>query len=105
MFIGFNVGFFPMHLVGLAGMPRRIYTYPAALELGPMNMLITCGAFVFGVGILISIINFLTSMRSGRSAGRNPWNADTLEWDTRFSPRSIRNRPHPDRGFAPSVVG
>ena len=86
MFIGFNVGFFPMHLVGLAGMPRRIYTYPAALGLGPMNMLITCGAFVFGIGILISIINFLTSMRSGKIAGRNPWNADTLEWDTDSPP-------------------
>jgi heme/copper-type cytochrome/quinol oxidase subunit 1 len=86
MFIGFNVGFFPMHLLGLAGMPRRIYTYPAALGLGPVNMLVTCGSFVFGIGILISIINFLVSTRSGRIAGRNPWNADTLEWDTDSPP-------------------
>jgi heme/copper-type cytochrome/quinol oxidase subunit 1 len=86
MFVGFNVGFFPMHLLGLGGMPRRIYTYPAALGLGPMNMVVTCGAFVFGVGILISIVNFLTSMRSGRVAGRNPWNADTLEWGTDSPP-------------------
>lgn len=86
MFIGFNVGFFPMHLLGLGGMPRRIYTYPASLGLGPLNMIVTVGAFVLGIGILISIINFFVSMRVGKIAGRNPWNADTLEWDTDSPP-------------------
>ncbi|HET9792445.1 MAG TPA: cbb3-type cytochrome c oxidase subunit I [Candidatus Angelobacter sp.] len=86
MFIGFNVGFFPMHLLGLAGMPRRIYTYAASLGLGPMNMLVTVGAFVLGIGILISILNFLISRKHGEIAGKNPWNADTLEWDTDSPP-------------------
>jgi heme/copper-type cytochrome/quinol oxidase subunit 1 len=86
MFIGFNVGFFPMHLLGLDGMPRRIYTYPAALGLGPTNALVTAGAFVLGIGILISIVNFLVSLRAGRVAGKNPWNADSLEWGTDSPP-------------------
>jgi cytochrome c oxidase subunit I+III len=81
MFIGFNVGFFPMHLLGIGGMPRRIYTYSAGLGLGPLNMIVTIGAFVLGIGILLSIINFFSSLKNGRIAGRNPWNADSLEWD------------------------
>ncbi|HJU10055.1 MAG TPA: cbb3-type cytochrome c oxidase subunit I, partial [Candidatus Binataceae bacterium] len=86
MFVAFNVAFFPMHLAGLAGMPRRIYTFVASTGLGPLNMLITVAAFFFGVGILIAILNFLVSMRTGELAGRNPWNADTLEWDTDSPP-------------------
>jgi cytochrome c oxidase subunit I len=85
-FIGFNVGFFPMHLLGFAGMPRRIYTYVAATGQGPMNMFVTVGAFVFGIGILISILNFLICMKKGKIAGKNPWNASTLEWDTDSPP-------------------
>lgn len=81
MFIGFNVGFFPMHLLGLGGMPRRIYTYVPGLGLGPLNMIVTIGAFVLGIGMLVSIINFFYSMKNGRIAGKNPWNADSLEWD------------------------
>lgn len=86
MFIGFNVGFFPMHIVGLLGMPRRIYTYPAGLGLEPLNMIETIGAFVLGIGILVSIVNWFTSLRTGAIAGKNPWNADTLEWDTDSPP-------------------
>ncbi|HEX3661484.1 MAG TPA: cytochrome c oxidase subunit I [Acidobacteriaceae bacterium] len=86
MFIGFNVAFFPMHILGLVGMPRRIYTYPAGLGFGPLNMLETIGAFVLGIGILMSIIGFIHSLRFGRPAGRNPWNADTLEWLTDSPP-------------------
>lgn len=86
MFLGFNVGFFPMHTLGLAGMPRRIYTYNAGLGFSTGNMFLTIGAFVFGVGILISILNFLICMKKGKIAGRNPWNAGTLEWDTDSPP-------------------
>ena len=80
MFIGFNIGFFPMHIVGLMGMPRRIYTYPAGLGLQPMNEVMTFGAFMLGIGILLSIINLFYSLRKGEHAGNNPWNADGLEW-------------------------
>jgi len=80
MFVGFNLGFFPMHLVGIMGMPRRIYTYPAGLGFQPMNELMTFGAFMLGIGILLSIINLFHSLRRGEYAGNNPWNADGLEW-------------------------
>jgi cytochrome c oxidase subunit I+III len=88
MFIGFNVGFFPMHIVGLLGMPRRIYTYPSGLGWGTINMVETVGAFVLGIGILISIINLIYSRRFGQLAGRNPWNADTLEWLSESPPEA-----------------
>lgn len=87
MFIGFNLGFFPMHNVGLLGMPRRIYTYPASAGFDGLNELITYGAFLFGVGILISILNLFYSLRRGASAGKNPWDADTLEWSTTSPPQ------------------
>ena len=86
MFIGFNLGFFPMHIAGLGGMPRRIYTYPAGLGLDGLNMTATVGAFILGIGILISIINFFQSQRTGALAGKNPWNADSLEWETDSPP-------------------
>jgi cytochrome c oxidase subunit 1/cytochrome c oxidase subunit I+III len=87
MFIGFNLGFFPMHNLGLMGMPRRVYTYQQGLGFDFLNMLATVGAFILGVGILISILNLIVSMRHGRIAGRNPWNSDGLEWETESPPR------------------
>jgi cytochrome c oxidase subunit 1/cytochrome c oxidase subunit I+III len=87
MFLGFNVGFFPMHILGMMGMPRRIYTYQAGLGFDAWNMVVTIGAFVLGIGILISIINFFISMRSGALAGKNPWNSDGLEWSTDSPPK------------------
>lgn len=86
MFIGFNVGFFPMHILGMMGMPRRIFTYQSGLGWGGWNMVVTVGAFVLGIGILVSFINFFVSMRHGALAGPNPWNADTLEWATSSPP-------------------
>jgi heme/copper-type cytochrome/quinol oxidase subunit 1 len=88
MFVGFNVAFFPMHILGLQGMPRRIYTYPAGLGFDSTNMVVTIGAFVFGLGILLSIVNLFVSLKSGEPAGENPWNADGLEWDTDSPPQS-----------------
>ena len=88
MFIGFNVAFFPMHITGLLGMPRRIYTYPAGLGWQPWNLASTVGAFVLAAGILISLWNFFVSMRSGEIAGRDPWQADSLEWDMPSPPPS-----------------
>jgi cytochrome c oxidase subunit 1/cytochrome c oxidase subunit I+III len=88
MFIGFNVGFFPMHNLGLMGMPRRIYTYQQGLGFDDLNMLVTAGAFTFGIGILLSLINLFISLRNGRLAGPNPWNSDGLEWMSDCPPAS-----------------
>jgi len=86
MFVGFNVGFFPMHILGVLGMPRRIYTYPAGLGWSAWNMVITIGAYLFAVGVLLFIINVWRSWRGGARAGPNPWNAPSLEWATPSPP-------------------
>jgi cytochrome c oxidase subunit I len=86
MFLGFNATFFPMHLVGLAGMPRRVYTYASGLGWDDWNMLISLGAFVFAIGAVLSIGNFLIASRRGRRAGPDPWHADTLEWASASPP-------------------
>ena len=80
MFIGFNLAFFPMHIVGMMGMQRRIYTYASGLGFDSWNLVITIGAFILGLGILISLVNLFYSLRRGAVAGPNPWNADGLEW-------------------------
>jgi cytochrome c oxidase subunit I+III len=79
MFIGFNVAFFPMHISGLMGMPRRVYTYPDELGIGMLNLVSTIGAFVLAAGIAVVVIDLLLSPRR-RKAERNPWQAGTLEW-------------------------
>lgn len=86
MFIGFNVAFFPMHISGLLGMPRRIYTYPAGLGWGDLNLVTTIGAFLFALGVLLFVINVIRSRMSGEPAGANPWDAATLEWSTPSPP-------------------
>jgi cytochrome c oxidase subunit 1/cytochrome c oxidase subunit I+III len=80
MFVGFNLGFFPMHIVGLMGMPRRIYTYGPGLGWDTINLITSIGSFVFAVGIGLFIVNFFASVRRGKHAGNNPWDAPTLEW-------------------------
>jgi cytochrome c oxidase subunit 1/cytochrome c oxidase subunit I+III len=80
LFIGFNVGFFPMHIVGLLGMPRRIYTYQAGLGWSTANLIETIGAYVFALGLILTLWNVVRSRRAGEVAGPNPWNAATLEW-------------------------
>jgi heme/copper-type cytochrome/quinol oxidase subunit 1 len=80
MFIGFNLGFFPMHLAGLLGMPRRIYTYAPNMGWNTINLITSIGSFIFAVGILIFLINFVISLKRGAIAGANPWDGPTLEW-------------------------
>jgi cytochrome c oxidase subunit 1/cytochrome c oxidase subunit I+III len=80
MFIGFNLGFFPMHWLGLIGMPRRVYTYPKGMGWDASNMVISFGSFLFAFGILLFLINVAWSMKRGEKCGRNPWDASTLEW-------------------------
>ena len=79
MFIGFNLAFFPMHLAGLLGMPRRVYTYPAGLGWDTLNLITSIGSFVFAAGILLFLVNLAVSLRRGASAGQS-WDAPTLEW-------------------------
>jgi cytochrome c oxidase subunit 1 len=88
MFIGFNLTFFPMHILGLEGMPRRIYTYLPETGWGNLNLLATTGGLILTLGVLVFIVNTLWSMRSGDVAGADPWNADTLEWATSSPPPS-----------------
>ena len=80
MFIGFNLGFFPMHISGLLGMPRRIYTYPDSMGWDWLNLITTIGSFLFGFGVLLLIYNVMKSLRHGPTAPPNPWDAPTLEW-------------------------
>ncbi len=80
VFIGMNLTFFPMHLIGMLGMPRRVYTYSAELGLGGMNFVATIGALIIGLSTLVLIANIWYSSKHGEKAGKNPWGAATLEW-------------------------
>jgi cytochrome c oxidase subunit I+III len=86
LFIGTNLAFFPMHIVGLLGMPRRVYTYDAGLGWEPYNLLSSIGVLVILLGIAVFILNVARSYRRGEPAGNNPWGADTLEWATTSPP-------------------
>jgi len=82
MFVGMNLTFFPMHFVGLHGMPRRVYTYPAGLGFETMNQIETVGAFVLGLSFLVFLGNIVRSLRTRRErpAPADPWDGATLEW-------------------------
>ncbi|WP_413672816.1 cytochrome c oxidase subunit I [Massilia cellulosiltytica] len=80
MFVGFNVAFFPMHVTGLLGMPRRVYTYAADLGWNGLNMLSTVGAFTFALGVALFAWDAWRSLRRPERPVGNPWNAPTLEW-------------------------
>jgi len=99
MFIGFNLVFFPMHRLGLSGMPRRVYTYLPESGWGTLNLIASIGAFVLAVGVLVFVINFLWAWRAGALAGDNPWAADTLEWSVSSPP------PHYNFHNIPVVQG
>ena len=85
-FAGFNVAFFPMHILGLIGMPRRIYTYPAEMPWANLNLLVSIGAVIFVVSFALFFWNIFISWRRGAIAGDNPWQASTLEWATSSPP-------------------
>jgi cytochrome c oxidase subunit 1 len=88
-FIGFNTAFFPMHLLGIAGFPRRLadpYQYPVFEHLRPLNQLITYGALLMGFAQFLLLANFFYSMFRGPKVGRNPWKANSLEWSAPSPP-------------------
>jgi cytochrome c oxidase subunit 1 len=80
MFIGFNVTFFPMHFLGLNGMPRRVYTYPAGLNFEFWNQVQTWGALLLGGSFLVFIWNLWKTSRRPADAPADPWRGATLEW-------------------------
>ena len=98
-FIGMNITFFPMHYVGLNGMPRRIYTYAEEFGWEGLNLLSTIGYFIIFIGVLVFIVNFLRSVRSGQESGHDPWDAPGVEWSI--------SSPPPAYNFAriPRIVG
>ena len=85
LFVGFNLAFFPQHLVGLDGMVRRIYTYSNESWEG-YNLASTIGSYVMGLAILLFLVNVVRTSRSGPRVGNDPWQADTLEWYTTSPP-------------------
>ena len=91
--VGFHLTFFPMHQLGLDGMPRRVYTYDAASGFGALNLLASVGAAVLALGVLLTAINVIASLLRGARAGDDPWRADGLEWST-SSPPPVYNFLH-----------
>jgi len=98
-FIGFNLTFFPMHLLGLHGMPRRIYTYPESMGWGTLNLLASAGAALMAIAVLLFVMDAIRSSVAGIAATDNPWHASTLEWAT--------SSPPPNSNFhrPPTVAG
>jgi cytochrome c oxidase subunit 1 len=86
MFVGMNLTFFPMHMLGLLGMPRRVYTYSRGGLWEWYNLVSTIGSGVMSLGILFFVINVVRTSRKGMRAVNDPWLADTLEWYTTSPP-------------------
>jgi cytochrome c oxidase subunit I+III len=92
LFIGVNVTFFPQLLLGMAGMPRRVYTYTADTGWGPLNLTSTIGAALLTLGVIVLVVNIARALASEPNAGADPWGGETLEWAMRS--------PAPDYNFA-----
>lgn len=86
VFVGFNLNMFPLHISGILGQPRRIYTYEEGLGWDIYNLMSTIGSFILALGILAIIVNWYRSRTRGASAGDDPWNGETLEWATTSPP-------------------
>jgi cytochrome c oxidase subunit 1 len=94
-FIGMNLTFFPMHFLGLHGMPRRTFTYADGLGFDEMNFVATIGSYLIAVATLLFAYNLIVSARRGRIAGPNPWGAPTLEWSIPSPPPEYNFREVP----------
>src|SRR5438552_16293731 len=86
MFIGFNLAFFPMHILGFLGMPRRVYTYPSGLGWDGLNAIVSAVPTVFALGAALTLVNCFRARYAREPAGDNPWGADSLEWSTTSPP-------------------
>jgi cytochrome c oxidase subunit 1 len=85
-FVGFNATFFPMHITGLMGMPRRVYTYLPEMGWGNLNLISTLGGVILFASFVLFLYNVVASARRGALSGPNPWDAGTLEWATASPP-------------------
>ena len=101
MFIGFNVSFLPMHITGLRGMPRRVFTYPAKMGFDALNFVSTIGAFILAAGIAVILWDIVRPKRKEPNSDRNPWAAGTLEWlqEMPGKPWGIRSIPEIDSRY------
>jgi cytochrome c oxidase subunit I+III len=88
IFVGFNLTFFPMHILGLQGMPRRVYTYQPDMPWHALNMFVSVSAIILVAGFLVFFVDAIRAVRRGAPAGDNPWGAPTLEWAASSPPRS-----------------
>jgi cytochrome c oxidase subunit I+III len=95
MFIGFNLTFFPMHILGLQGMPRRVYTYLPETGWGTLNLVASLGAVLIAAAVIVLITDAIVALRAGALAGDNPWRAGTLEWATSSPPPAANFIPPP----------
>jgi heme/copper-type cytochrome/quinol oxidase subunit 1 len=93
--VGFNLTFFPQHILGLVGMPRRVYTYPVEMQWGWLNLLSSIGAAVMFVALSVYLANLLIALRRGPAAVDNPWDASSLEWATSSPPPPYNFHPSP----------
>lgn len=97
MFVGFNLTFMPMYIIGLLGMRRRVYTYPEDLGVGTLNFISTVGSYFLVAGFIVALLGLFWSAFRGRNAGSDPWGAGTLEW-------SLASPPGPYGFRKPPVV-
>ena len=86
MFVGFNMTFLIQHSIGMEGMPRRVYDYSEELGVSTYNLISTIGAFILGIGVVVTCANVIISIRKGKRAGNDPWQGNTLEWFTASPP-------------------
>jgi cytochrome c oxidase subunit 1/cytochrome c oxidase subunit I+III len=93
--LGFHVAFFPMHILGMRGMTRRVYTYLAGIGWDELNFLSSVGAFILATGVLLLVINIIRSLTAGEAAPDNPWQASGLEWATTSPPQEYNFEPLP----------
>jgi len=87
LFIGFNVLYFPMLVLGIMGMPRRYFDYLPEYQLG--HVISTVGSWIVAVGLILMFYNLYRGIKKGEPAGKNPWNAATLEWTTQSPPPKL----------------
>ena len=110
VFVGFNLTFFMMHLTGLLGMPRRIYTYPGDVGWNWLNLLSSVGGFIMTIGFALVVIDLLAQLRYGRRVRRDPWQGATLEWAMPIppAPYAFASLPHIESradGVSPRPLG